>query len=90
MKLIAVTPLPPAPTGVADYSELLLTGLARATDWKIEAVSPTERRDFTFAVTAPESFVPPDEGDVFLYHVENSRHHDFVYPFLLRHRGHAQ
>ncbi|HSF16619.1 MAG TPA: glycosyltransferase family 4 protein [Vicinamibacteria bacterium] len=82
-----MTPLPPSPTGVADYSELLLTGLARATDWKIEAVSPTVRRDFAFAVTAPESFPTPDERDVVLYHVGNSRHHDFVYPFLLHHRG---
>ncbi|HSF16617.1 MAG TPA: hypothetical protein VLK65_13805 [Vicinamibacteria bacterium] len=83
MKLIAVTPLPPAATGVADYSELLLNGLARATDWKIEALSPTARRDFAFAVSAPESFPTPGERDVVLYHVGNSRHHDFVYPFLL-------
>jgi glycosyltransferase involved in cell wall biosynthesis len=78
-KLVLVTPLPPAPTGIADYSALLLRELsARAPELAIETLSTREEA---------ESFRPPSEPHVLMYQVGNSPHHDFLYPALFRHPG---
>jgi len=78
-KLVLVTPLPPAPTGIADYSALLLRELsARAPELAIETLSTREE---------VERFRPPSEPHVPLYQVGNSPHHDFLYPALFRHPG---
>ena len=79
VKIIFLTPLPPAPTGIADYSALLLRELsARAPGVTIETLSTREEA---------ESFRPPSEPHVLLYQVGNSPHHDFLYPLLFRHPG---
>jgi glycosyltransferase involved in cell wall biosynthesis len=78
-KLVLVTPLPPTPTGIADYSALLLRELsARAPELAIETLSTREEA---------ESFRPPSEPHVLMYQVGNSPHHDFLYPALFRHPG---
>jgi glycosyltransferase involved in cell wall biosynthesis len=78
-KLVLVTPLPPTPTGIADYSALLLRELsARAPDLAIETLSTREE---------VETFRPPSEPHVLVYQVGNSPHHDFLYPALFRHPG---
>jgi glycosyltransferase involved in cell wall biosynthesis len=79
VKLIVFTPLPPAPTGIADYSALLLAELARLdTEWSVETVSNASEA---------EGFRAPAEPHVTMYHVGNSVHHDFLYPTLFRHPG---
>jgi len=79
VKIVFLTPLPPAPTGIADYSALLLRELSRrAPKLAVETVSTPEEA---------ASFRPPPEPHVLLYHVGNSPHHDFLYPALFRHPG---
>jgi glycosyltransferase involved in cell wall biosynthesis len=74
-----LTPLPPAPTGIADYSALLLRELSTsAPGLAIETVSTCEEA---------ERFRPPSEPHVLVYQVGNSPHHDFLYPVLFRHPG---
>ncbi|MGH9321858.1 MAG: glycosyltransferase family 4 protein [Vicinamibacteria bacterium] len=79
MKLVVFTPLPPAPTGIADYSALLLNELkARAGDLEVEAMS---------SAADVEDFHPRGGPHLLVYQVGNSPHHDFLYPALLRHPG---
>lgn len=78
-KLVFFTPLPPAATGIADYSALLIRKLAaRLPELAIHAVSTREEA---------EGFRPPPEPHVLFYQVGNSSHHDFLYPALLHHPG---
>jgi glycosyltransferase involved in cell wall biosynthesis len=79
VKIVLLTPLPPAPTGIADYSALLLRALATAApELAIETLSSREEA---------ERFRPPAGPHVFLYQVGNSPHHDFIYPTLFRYPG---
>jgi glycosyltransferase involved in cell wall biosynthesis len=75
-QLFLFTPLPPAPTGIADYSALLVQELSYRV--AIETVSTTEEAT---------RFRPPSEPHVLLYQVGNSPHHDFLFPVLFRHPG---
>ena len=78
-RIVLYTPLPPAPTGIADYSALLMRELsARAPDLVIETVSTMEQA---------ERYEPPPEPPVFVYQVGNSAYHDFLYPSLFRRPG---
>ena len=87
MKLFVFTPLPPAPTGIADYSFDLLRELSAASeDWTVEAISPQQPDDASFPIRTPSSFEPGERG-LAMYHVGNSEHHDFVYPAALDHPG---
>jgi glycosyltransferase involved in cell wall biosynthesis len=76
VKAVLFTPLPPAPTGIADYSVLLIRELSR--ELAIETVSTRE---------GVEAFRPPAEPHALLYQVGNSPHHDFLYPALFRYPG---
>jgi glycosyltransferase involved in cell wall biosynthesis len=79
VKIVLFTPLPPAPTGIADYSALLIRELAaRAPEVEIRTVSGSEQA---------AGFRVPADPHVFLYQVGNSRYHDFLYPVLFRHPG---
>ena len=79
VKIVLLTPLPPAPTGIADYSALLLRELSRrAPELAIETLSTREE---------VERFRLPSEPHVLVYQVGNSPHHDFLYPALFRHPG---
>lgn len=79
MKLVVFTPLPPAPTGIADYSALLLAELSRRdTGWTVESLSDAEQA---------ERFRAPAEPHVRMYQLGNSVHHDFLYPSMFRHPG---
>lgn len=79
MKIVLFTPLPPAPTGIADYSALLIRELsARAPELEIETVSRGDEL---------RSFRAPARPHVLLYQVGNSPHHDFLYPQLFRNPG---
>ena len=77
MKVVVFTPLPPSPTGIADYSQMLLQGLgSRQPGWDIEAYTESEAA----AVDWSPSTLP-------VYQMGNSPHHDFIYRFVFRQPG---
>lgn len=84
MKLAVFTPLPPMPTGIADYSESLLTALAQNDDFDVEAFCPPGAASQSFPIRSPETF---DGSGLAMFHVGNSEHHDFLYPYLFDHPG---
>lgn len=73
MRVAFFSPLPPARSGIADYSEAL-----------IESLKPLVELEVFSA--ARQSF-DPARFDIALYHVGNNGHHGFVYETALRHAG---
>ena len=73
MRVAFFSPLPPARSGIADYSEAL-----------IESLKPlVELEVFSSAAQAFD----PARFDIALYHVGNNGYHGFVYETALRHPG---
>ena len=66
--------MPPSPSGIADYSEALVTELA-----KLHQVD-------VFSKPGPFS---PELYDAVIYHLGNNPHHDFVYRQALQHPGYV-
>ena len=89
MRVALFSPLPPSPTGVADYSRLLLEGLAAqfpteaytsgAIDSTVD-VPCYSWREFENRQSAEPKALP-------VYQVGNSLHHDFIYSVAFRHPG---
>jgi glycosyltransferase involved in cell wall biosynthesis/SAM-dependent methyltransferase len=73
LKVAFFSPLPPAKSGIADYSAALVAELRRLVS--IE----------TFTA-APANYNPAD-FDVALYQIGNNPHHDFCYEMALRYPG---
>jgi glycosyltransferase involved in cell wall biosynthesis/predicted SAM-dependent methyltransferase len=73
IKVAFFSPLPPARSGIADYSAALLEELAKLVDVEVFA-------------SKPPSFNSKD-FDVALYQVGNNVHHDFCYETALDHPG---
>src|SRR6266581_6027805 len=73
MRLAFFSPLPPARSGIADYSEALIESLKPLVELEVFS-----RADQTFC---------PERFDLALYHVGNNGHHAFVYEAALRHPG---
>ena len=73
LKVAFFSPLPPARSGIADYSAALLDELQRLVDVRVFA-------------SKPPSFNPAD-FDVALYQVGNNAHHDFCYEMALDYPG---
>src|SRR5215471_13355909 len=73
MRVAFFSPLPPARSGIADYSEALIGPLARRVDLEVFS-----------SVDQPHD---PARFDIALYQVGNNRWHDFVYETALRHPG---
>ena len=73
MRVAFFSPLPPARSGIADYSEALIQSLKPLVD--LEVFSDGHR-----------SF-DPARFDIALYHVGNNGHHAFVYETALRYPG---
>jgi glycosyltransferase involved in cell wall biosynthesis/SAM-dependent methyltransferase len=67
------SPLPPARSGIADYSEALIAALSPLVDLE---VFPGSHQAFD-----------PGRFDIALYHIGNNGHHGFVYETALRHPG---
>lgn len=78
MRVAFFSPLPPARSGIADYSEALLQSLKPLLDLEV----------FSGAGQSfdPKSF-DPKPFDIALYHVGNNACHGFVYETALRHPG---
>jgi glycosyltransferase involved in cell wall biosynthesis len=87
LRLAYFSPLPPARSGIADYSAELLPYLAERADVTVFATDP--------AAVAPGLEVRPagefewrrDEFDLPLYQMGNSEHHGAIYDRLLRFPG---
>jgi glycosyltransferase involved in cell wall biosynthesis/SAM-dependent methyltransferase len=73
MRVALFTPLPPARSGIADYSQALLEPLERRVELEV----------FSSAAQAFD----PSRFDVILYQIGNNGWHDFVYETALRHPG---
>ncbi len=70
MRVAFFSPLPPARSGIADYSEALIESLRPLVDLKI--------------FSAPIQLFDPSQFDIALYHIGNNGFHDFVYETALR------
>lgn len=91
LRLAAFSPLPPARSGIADYSAALLPALARRAELTVyapdpEGVSATVRQRHN---VRPAAAYEDErwEHDVALYQMGNSTHHEAVYKMALRYPG---
>jgi glycosyltransferase involved in cell wall biosynthesis len=78
------SPLPPIPSGIADYSAELLPLIAEAAQVDVYTPRPggAKRRHVPPGVDVhqPPSFVGPANGyDAIFYHLGNNPHHEYVY-----------
>jgi glycosyltransferase involved in cell wall biosynthesis/SAM-dependent methyltransferase len=73
VRIALFSPLPPARSGIADYSEALIEMLGRHVD--LEVIS-----------SAPAIF-DPSRFDIALYQLGNNSHHVFVYEAALKYPG---
>ena len=73
MRVAFFSPLPPSPSGIADYSQALLAPLGRLVELEVFADAAREFR--------------PGDFDLALYQIGNNPYHDFVYETALRHPG---
>jgi glycosyltransferase involved in cell wall biosynthesis/SAM-dependent methyltransferase len=73
LKVAFFSPLPPARSGIADYSAALLEELQKLVDVRVFASKPASFR--------------AEDFDVILYQVGNNPHHDFCYEMALDHPG---
>jgi glycosyltransferase involved in cell wall biosynthesis len=91
VRIAWLSPLPPIPSGIADYSLELLPALAQAST--VDAVSPTPGHRH-LDVPAGVRLVSPRHFDrsagtydAVFHHLGNNPHHEFVYHAALRHPG---
>src|SRR5450631_1774342 len=73
MRVAFFSPLPPARSGIADYSEALIESLKPLVELEV--------------FSRPSQAFDPSRFDIALYHVGNNGHHGFVYETALRHPG---
>jgi glycosyltransferase involved in cell wall biosynthesis/SAM-dependent methyltransferase len=72
-KIAFFSPLPPARSGIADYSAALLDELRKLADVQVFSSKPAQFDASTF--------------DVILYQIGNNSYHDFCYEMALEHPG---
>jgi glycosyltransferase involved in cell wall biosynthesis/SAM-dependent methyltransferase len=72
-KIAFFSPLPPARSGIADYSAALLEELRKLADVQVFSSQP--------------SYFDPSAFDVILYQIGNNGFHDFCYETALQHPG---
>jgi glycosyltransferase involved in cell wall biosynthesis/SAM-dependent methyltransferase len=73
MRVAYFSPLPPARSGIADYSEALIESLRPLTELEI--------------FSSAEQVYDPARFDIALYHIGNNGYHGFVYETALKHPG---
>src|ERR1035438_1624166 len=73
MRVAFFSPLPPARSGIADYSQALIESLKPLVELEV--------------FSGPHQSFDPARFDIALYHVGNNGHHGFVYETALRHPG---
>ncbi|MFQ5399202.1 MAG: glycosyltransferase family 4 protein [Anaerolineae bacterium] len=91
LRVAYFSPLPPAPSGIADYSAALLPYLAEYADLTLFTAEPdrvaprlTQQFDVRPLASYPACRF---EFDVALYQMGNSAQHEAMYPYLLRYPG---
>jgi len=93
-RLAVVSPMPPARTGIAEYTAELLPALAR--HYEIDAVVPDEVVDEVGYALCPEPVRVIGSSDFLsnwksydriLYHFGNSEFHSYMFPLLARTSG---
>jgi glycosyltransferase involved in cell wall biosynthesis len=87
LKLAVWSPLPPSPSGIADYVAEQLPLLAAAVDVRVVVEDPSA---VDAALRARFPVVPPEQGgesDLDLYHLGNSPAHAYVYRAALARPG---
>lgn len=91
MRVAVWTPLPPDPSGIADYNAMLLGAMAREPSVTFSVVV----RDDARVVDAPAGVAVvhvrdyrPEDVDIDLFHVGNNpTFHGYMFPFVLERRG---
>jgi glycosyltransferase involved in cell wall biosynthesis/SAM-dependent methyltransferase len=78
MRVAFFSPLPPARSGIADYSEALIESLRPLVELEVFSSAQAAFDATQFDVT---------KFDIAVYQVGNNAHHDFVYETALRHPG---
>src|SRR5580700_7605373 len=73
MRVAFFSPLPPARSGIADYSEALIESLRPLVELEV--------------FSGAQSAFDATRFDIAVYQVGNNAHHDFVYETALRHPG---
>jgi glycosyltransferase involved in cell wall biosynthesis len=89
MRLAFFSPLPPARSGIADYSAMLLSVLAaeaEITAFVAPDARPAEGLPPDITCAQVSDFHPYD-FDIALYQMGNSIHHTYIYHMLLQHPG---
>ena len=91
MRLAYFSPLPPTPSGIADYSIELLPHLAERSDItlfnaKSEPIDESIRDRFDIRQLA-EFAKQRADFDLALYHMGNNVYHEAIYPLALRYPG---
>jgi glycosyltransferase involved in cell wall biosynthesis len=87
VRLAWLSPLPPTPSGIADYSAELVPLIAERST--VDVVCPPHRGRAEIdgaSVLSPESF-SPDGYDAVFHHLGNNPFHDFVYRHAREHPG---
>ena len=94
LRLAYFSPLPPARSGIADYSHELLPHLARHADIDLfvdDKHSPSKDISKAFSVRACEEFdaeIQAGKYDATVYQIGNDpRFHGYIYDALLKHPG---
>lgn len=91
MRIAYFSPLPPAMSGIADYSEELLPHLALSAEIDV-FVDDSEWREqvrgLTYGVRRASDFAPVKNAyDIVLYHVANNLWHAYIYRMALEYPG---
>ena len=88
MRVAYFSPLPPAASGVADYSAALLPELARHAQFEVFSDDARTPRRASIVVRPVAEFVSrADQYDARLYHLGNSTHYGAIYDTLVRYPG---
>jgi glycosyltransferase involved in cell wall biosynthesis len=91
MRLAYFSPLPPTPSGIADYSSELLPHLVKQANItlfvdRLDAVDAGLRNQFDIR-TQVEYPSQRHQFDLSLYHMGNNVHHEQIYSYALRYPG---
>jgi glycosyltransferase involved in cell wall biosynthesis len=89
MRLAWVSPLPPARSGIADYSAELVPILAQGAEIKLFAPDPWEATRLPQWSIHALAALPQEAShfDLVVYHIGNNQHHVGIYDLALRYPG---
>lgn len=88
LRIAFFSPLPPARSGIADYSAELLPYLARRADIVVFATGPDVEPVGGLPLKPIDEFLScRDQFDIALYQMGNSEHHEAIYDLLIRYPG---